>query len=130
MLILVTSLYAALLALVYFVLFGMVGRVRGQLKISLGDGGNPELIVANRRHMNFVENVPLALLLILLVEMNGATTTYVHALGAVLLASRIIHPFGLKPDNMGSMPRVIGAGGTALVILASVVTLLWQFAKG
>ncbi len=130
MLVLVTSLYAALLGAIYFVLFAMVGRLRGQTGISLGIGENDALMLANRRHMNFVENAPLALLLILMVELNGATTAYLHALGAVLTISRIVHPFGLRIDKMNTAARVIGAGGTALAILACIVTLLWQFFRG
>ena len=122
----VTSLYAALLALICVVLLGGVGRLRGNANVSLGDGGKRELIEANRRHMNFVENVPLALLLIALVEFNGASKTWVHALGGVLLIARIVHPFGISTEKMMLPARFIGAGGTVIVMLASAATLLWQ----
>jgi uncharacterized protein len=126
--ILTTSLYAALLAIVCIVLAGMVGSLRGKKKtISLGDGGDPDLLVAMRRHLNFVEYVPLALLLIALVELNGGSKTLIHALGAILLAARIIHPFGIDANDMRKMPRFIGAFATIAVTLIAAGTLLWQY---
>ncbi len=125
---LITSLYAGLLALLSVFLSGYVGQLRGKTNIPLGDGGNRDIILANRRHMNFVENVPLALLLIALVELNGAAPWWIHALGGTLLLARLIHPFGLKIETGATPARIIGAGGTTLVTLAAAITLLWQFA--
>jgi uncharacterized protein len=99
--ILVTSLYAALLAILCMVLAGRVGALRGKKKtISLGDGGDPELIAANRRHMNFVEYVPLALILMALAELNGGSKTMIHAFGAILLVARVINAFGIDVNNV------------------------------
>ncbi len=120
-----TGLYAALLGLLSLYLGGTVGNLRGKKKIPMGDGGDADIIVANRRHMNFVENVPIALILMALVEINGAPSMWIHFLGLPLLAARIVHPFGIKIDRM-TAARGIGAGVTALVILASAGILLWQ----
>lgn len=128
--ILTTSLYAGLLAIVCMVLAGMVGTLRGKKQtISLGDGGDPDLLAAMRRHANFVEYVPLAIVLIALVELNGGSKTLIHGLGAVLLAARIIHPFGIDAADMRKMPRLIGAFASIGVILAAAVTLLWQYVR-
>ena len=126
--ILVTSLYAALLAILCMGLAGGVGALRGKKKtISLGDGGDSQLIVANRRHMNFVEYVPLALILMALVELNGGSKTMIHAFGAVLLVARIVHPFGIDVNNMVKPQRLFGAFATIAVILAESAVLLWQY---
>lgn len=126
--ILTTSLYAALLAILCLVLAGRVGALRGRKQtISLGDGGDAELLVAMRRHMNFVEYVPLALLLMALVEVNGGSKTMIHGFGAVLLAARLIHPFGIDANDMKKLPRLIGAFATIAVIVAEAGTLLWQY---
>jgi uncharacterized protein len=125
--VLTTSLYAALLAIICIVLAGRVGAMRGNKNISLGDHGDADLIVANRRHMNFVENVPLALLLMALVELNGGSKTLLHVFGASLLVARLIHPFGLDMDSVTRWQRLAGAGVTALVIVAASITLLWQY---
>ena len=126
----VTMLYAGLLTIIYLVLFGMAGAARGKANISLGDGGNHDLITANRRHMNFVENVPLALILIGLAEMSGASKTMIHILGIALTLARIIHPFGLDFNNMRKMPRFIGVVATTLVIAFSALYLLWRYVAG
>ena len=123
----ITSLYAGLLAIVWFVLFAMIGRLRSQLNIPLGDGGKPEMILAGRRYMNFIECTPLALLLLFMADANGAGALWVHALGVILVLSRIIHPFGVTIDKMNTPQRILGAGGTTFVTMASAITLIWQF---
>ena len=60
----VTPLYVALLALWLLVLSARVIRERQAARVSLGDGGNRRLQRAIRGHANFVEYVPLALLML------------------------------------------------------------------
>lgn len=122
----VTALYAALLGLIGMVLAGLVGRVRGRTNISLNDGGKRELIEANRRHMNWVENVPFILLLFAIIELNGGSSTWLHVMGVTLLVSRIVHPFGISTENMPMPQRLAGAGGTVIVTACAILTLLWQ----
>jgi len=122
----VTALYASLLVIVALVLTGLVGRLRPKLNVSLGDGGHRGLIVANRRHMNSVEQVPLALFRLAVVELDGASSMWLHALGGTLLAERHMHPFGIDATNMKRMQRLSGASLTMLVEAALIVTALWQ----
>jgi hypothetical protein len=126
MLLPVIALYAGLLALIGQFLGGVVGSTRGRLKIPIGDGGKPELTLANRRHMNFVENVPLLITLLAIVELNGAPKLWIHVMGSALVVARIVHPFGLNMDNMSSPARIFGAAVTALVMVAAAAILLWQ----
>jgi uncharacterized protein len=121
----ITAIYAALLAIVGVILGERVGLFRLKTKVSLGDGGNSEMIVRNRQHMNFVENVPMALILIALVEMNGGSAPWVHALGGALLAARLIHPFGLSAESIMKPARIVGAGLTVMVVLTAAGKLLW-----
>ncbi|NNF66724.1 MAG: glutathione S-transferase [Gammaproteobacteria bacterium] len=125
----ITGLYAALSALVLTWLSFKAGIMRGRKKISVGDGGDIELVEAMRRHANAVEYIPIALILLGAMELNGANAAFLHALGAVLVLTRIAHPLGLKADNMASPLRAIGAGGTALVIVVAAVYTLWQVAQ-
>lgn len=122
----VTSLYAGILALICLVLAAGVGRVRGKSGISLGDGGDKTLLTAMRRHLNFVEFVPLILVLMALIELNGAPKSWLHWLGGVLVAARLVHPFSLDPDHMMKWSRFFGAMATMLVLAASALILLWQ----
>lgn len=118
----VTLLYAGILGLMAIALSFFPGALRGKTKISIGDGGNPELLLAMRRHGNFIEYVPLALILIGLLEFNGVRTEAIHALGGGLVVFRILHATGLKADTIAGWGRAIGAGGTALVM---VVASIW-----
>ena len=122
----VTALYAALLALVGVTLQQLVGWKRLHAEVSLLDGGNPGLREAMRRQANFVEQVPFAVLLFALIELNGAPAWWLHTLGATLLAARIVHPFGIRDDVMRVPARGIGALVTLLVVLAACGTALWQ----
>jgi len=123
----ITALYAGLLGLLSLAVAYPAGSLRGKLNISVGDGGNPQLCLAMRRHANFAEWVPLALLLIGLLEMNGTRHTAIHALGAALVVSRVCHAFGLKVDNMKSPARFVGATGTALIVAVSSVWCIVKF---
>jgi uncharacterized membrane protein YecN with MAPEG domain len=123
----ITALYGSLLALVGLVLGALVGIQRPRLKVSLGDGGHQSLIEANRRHMNWLENVPLLIVLLAVIELNGASSSWLHALGGTLLAGRLVHPFGISAEWSFRLPRFIGALLTQLVALAAIGTLLWQY---
>lgn len=126
----ITGLYAGILGLLMLALMANVGRLRGQKDVALGNpGGDRDLLIADRRHMNFIENVPLALLLLAIIEANGAPHLWVHILGAVLVIARVIHPFGLKPETMASVCRLIGAGGTMLVTLVASIMAIWLFVR-
>jgi uncharacterized membrane protein YecN with MAPEG domain len=119
-----TALYAGLLGLVALSVAFAAARLRGQLKVSVGDGGNPQLLCAMRRHANFAEWVPLALILIALLELNGVPSRAIHCLGAALVVSRVCHAIGIRADSMKSLPRFIGATGTVLVTVIASVWLI------
>ncbi len=124
MLVPVTALYAAPLALVGLALAARAGAQRGKLKIAVGDGGHDQLLKHTRAHANYTEYVPLILVLMALLELNGAGAGWLHTIGASLLAARIVHPFGI--GSVSSPARFIGAALTMLVLLACIVLLAWQ----
>ena len=119
----VTTLYAGILGLVCLGIASQAGRLRGRTKISIGDGGNRELLLAMRRHANFVEWVPLALLLLALLEMNAVSPLAIHGLGATLVVARLSHATGLKADTIEGAGRLAGAAGSALVV---AVASIWS----
>ena len=117
----ITILYAGLLGIMALVLSFLAGRLRGQTKISIGDGGNQELLLAMRRHANFIEFVPLTLIIIGLLEVQGVSGTAIHVLGAALVLARLAHAVGIKADTITGAGRIIGAAGSALVLLVASV---------
>src|SRR5258708_22314862 len=112
---------AALLGLLLAALAINVSLVRGRKKISLGDGGDPELLAAMRAQANFIEFVPLCLILIDMLDDPFGYRT-VAALSVVLLAGRILHAAGMlgyfKPG------RAIGASLTLVVLIVASILLL------
>lgn len=116
----ITILYAGILGLMAVLLGATAGIKRGKAGISIGDGGDRELLLRMRRHANFVENVPLALILFALLEMQGVSATAVHALGATLVIGRVLHALGFNED-IRNIARGIGAGlSTLSIVVASV----------
>lgn len=106
----ITGFYAALMAFgLIFLIFSVVVR-RRSLQVSLGDGGYQELERYIRAHANFTETVPMALLLLLILEISATAFWLLHVLGIMILASRILHYLALtKPPTVGYF-RVAGMG--------------------
>lgn len=118
----ITALYAGLLGLISLWLSFGAGSARGKAGVSIGDGGNMELLLAIRKHGNFTEYAPLFLILLALLEVNDVPALAIHIMGGVFVVARICHGVGLKADTMTGAGRLIGAGGTALV---TAVASIW-----
>jgi uncharacterized membrane protein YecN with MAPEG domain len=112
----VTPLYAGLLALLFLALSMRAIAARRQARLALGTGDNPALLRAIRVHGNFAEYVPLALLLMLLLEFQGVPTLFLHALGLALLLARLVHALGVARANENFRYRVAGMGLTLTMI--------------
>lgn len=116
--------YAALLALFFVYLSTRVMAARRAAGVAIGTGGDRTLERWARVHANFAEYVPLALILLLLMEIRGNPAWSLHLLGAGLLAGRVAHAIGLsrEPDRMPF--RAAGVLLTDIVIVAAAVSLL------
>ncbi len=127
----ITPLYAGLCGLLLLGLSFLVSRQRLRSKVSTGDGGIPALAGAVRAHGNFVEYVPLALVLILLVEMADQAELTVHLMGAALVLGRFLHAYGISTHPGGkSFGRMWGTVLTWLVILlASLKLIVWSIIR-
>lgn len=105
----VTPLYAGLLALWYLVLSIWVIKGRGGKDgPSLGDGGSQEMARRIRGHANFAEYVPLILLLAGFSELSGAPAWLLHVIGLALLIGRLLHGYALSFTAHFMQGRVIG----------------------
>lgn len=113
----ITLLYASIFALFAIILSFKAGSARGKsgLSILYGSPENLELAQKVRVHQNFLEYVPMILIVFALIEVNGGSALFLYIVGDLLIVSRIAHAVGLKHDNMGHIGRLIGAGGTALI---------------
>ncbi len=80
----VTPLYAALLGFLLVYLSIRVIRLRRRLKVAIGGGGEAVIERAARVQANFSEYVPMALILLLLAEIQGGSPLVLHAIGLAL----------------------------------------------
>ncbi len=96
----VTGLYAALFMLFQFGLTLRVARSRMATKTILGDGGDDEMAKRIRAHGNFVETVPIAILLMLIAELSGAPFWALHIVGIALLIGRSMHVVAILKSNL------------------------------
>lgn len=127
----VTPLYAGLLALFYVVLsLRVIARRRGA-SISLGDGGDEEMQRRVRGHGNFAEYAPFGLLLIALLEIGGTTPFWLlHVLGLVLVVARVLHAIALSYTQKWFLGRFLGMVLTFLVLIVAGVLCLWRGVAG
>lgn len=115
----VTPLAAGLLAILFMLLSSLVVRLRRRDSVGIGHGASKDLRRAIRVHGNFAEYVPLALIMLALVEGSGMMPGWlVWLLGGTLVVSRILHAIGLSGSAGMSMGRF---GGTALTLLFLLV---------
>ena len=123
----ITLLYASIMAIFALILSFPAGSYRGKAGISIlfGDPPNMELAEKVRRHQNFLEYVPIWLIVFGAVEAAGGSSWFLYIVGDLMIIARIAHAIGLKHDNMGHPGRLIGAGGTALLTLVTAVYGLW-----
>jgi hypothetical protein len=124
----VTPAYAALLALLFIALAVRTIRLRRRLRVGIGDGNDRELARAVRVHANFAEYVPLALLLIWLLESGGAPAAAIHGLCAALLAGRLLHAWGVSRVREDLRFRVAGMALTFVAIAGAALGLLLRYA--
>lgn len=119
----ITALCAAILALMQVLFTVRVAMYRRANQISLGDGDDRELELRMRAHGNFIETVPIALILILLNELSGASSNLLYGLAAVLIVARLMHYISIAYRTR-LIFRVAGMVGTLLVIVAAALSLL------
>jgi len=104
----ITSLYAGLSGLLLMTLSMRIAMMRRRLAVGIGSGNHQSLELAMRVHGNFIEYVPLALLLLALRETGGAQAAGLHAAGVCLIAGRILHAVGLGGNAGRSFGRITG----------------------
>ena len=118
-----TSIYAGICGLFMAWLALQTIRLRRVTKVKLGDNGNFELQSAIRAHGNFAEYMPITIILLFLLEFNGAPAISIHLIGITFLVGRWTHAQGLLKDNLNK--RVVGMKFTLnILILLAVANIL------
>ncbi|QSX37019.1 MAPEG family protein [Shewanella sedimentimangrovi] len=127
----ISGVYISLTAVLMIVLSWRVVRIRRREKIGVGSGGNRQLQLAMRAHGNLMENAPLTMLMLVVAESNGMAPAWLHLLGSVWLAARLLHAIGLTQGGGGyHFGRFNGTLFTWLVLLTLALFNLWAFIQG
>ena len=124
---LITPLFAALFSLLYVALTLNVVRHRFTKRISLGNAGDKATERAVRAHSNFIEYVPLCLLLLYFNEMVTLSSHLVFYLAITLLIGRVMHVIGMLRPYRWMILRQIGMVLTILVIVTSSLSLALRY---
>ena len=136
----VTLTTACVLGIFYVALSAAVSAERNRSKVGLGSGTEvsvalgaehqaPRLFIAVRRHANFAEYVPLSILLIMLLEIEGAGRLWLYGLASALVLARLMIAFGMGK----AAPNVFRAGGHVvqwtMILVASIYGLALAFVR-
>ena len=124
-----TLIYAPLLALLFAGLTLIVVILRVRLNVPFGDGGNETLLRATRAHGNFIEYVPIILLLTALLEWPAFSGISIHAVLGILLLARISHTIAMfleTGSGLYKVTRIFGALTTWIILVLVSVLLILQ----
>lgn len=121
-----TALYVGLHALLAVLLANFVLYVR--LRTGKVPSWQPD--AALRVQANFIENVPIALLCLMVLEIQGAPAMVLHGCGISLFVLRLLHAWGLGTREGANYPRLIGAQGTFVLIAVMAIGCLGTFIAG
>ena len=120
----ITALYAAICGLLLMFMGIRVSYTRGKQKVDLGDGGKDAMLRAIRVHGNAAEYIPISLILLLCLEMQGSNHWFLHVCGITLVISRLLHMQGLMTSAALTPGRLVGTGlGWALLAVMSLDNL-------
>jgi uncharacterized membrane protein YecN with MAPEG domain len=123
---LMTAVIAAVLALMFARLSFQVIGLRRKNKVALGGGGVDELERAIRAHGNFAEYVPICLILIGALELNGAPIVWVALMGLLLVLGRYFHAKGINEPPPEFTNRIRGMKLTfAALWLSAISNMVW-----
>lgn len=120
----VIAIYAGLLSLIFLWLGWEVGKIRRRDNVSIGDGGNIALIRRMRGQLNFVESVPLILLMTIIMAVIGAPYWLFHIGGIALVIARFFHGLYFTHDEAPYWQRAVGAVVTLGILGICAVSLI------
>ena len=127
---LVTSIVASILTVIFIRLSFAVIGLRRKNKVSLGSGGHDDLERAIRAQGNFAEYVPFGIILIACLELNGAPWWLVALPGITLITGRLIHAKGINVPPPDFSKRILGMKFTFVTLMALIVLNVgWVLAR-
>jgi hypothetical protein len=120
----IVPIYAALLTFIYIFLSSRVIQSRIVNRIGLGTGGHRGLERRMRIHANFAEYVPLALLLLVFMEMQDSSAWLLHLLCVALVLARVGHALALWDEKEIAPLRIASVMTTFIVLTVAAISLI------
>lgn len=127
------GLWVAFSLILLLVLSGLTSASRRKHRVSIGDGGHPQVAAASRAFGNAAEYMPLTLLALVTLALVGYPTWVIHLIGAAFALGRVLHAIGMVKTLEGQPPRperMVGMLLTYLPLLVSAVLLIWTWVSG
>jgi len=121
----ITALYTAILALLMAFLAYKTATTRGKEKVNLGAGDSKIMEKSMRAFGNFIEYVPMIILLMAMLELQGISPDLLHTMGISTVVARILHAMGITDTMPALKGRFVGASLTLLILVASAGYLLY-----
>ncbi len=125
----ITSFYASLLALLVIFLTFRVIKARRSNNVVIGDNGNQDVLQAMRVHANAIEYIPIMIILMGVYEVNGGSNVLLHIIGLVAVIARVLHAIGLSSSVGVSFGRIAGIMLTMSTILVLSGLNIYHFIK-
>ncbi|MDE1222125.1 MAPEG family protein [Vibrio aestuarianus] len=96
----ITALYAIILTAILIWLAIEVIKQRRANQVKYADGGVPALQLARSAQGNAAEYIPITLILMALLEFNGASVWWIHSVGMAFVIGRILHAKAILSDQL------------------------------
>jgi len=123
----ITLIFATVYSVLFLGLTFVVINYRQKNKIILGDANQPALTHRIRAHGNTAEYGPLAILLVLIGELNKVNSSYLIVAASLFMIGRIIYTFttiALHSNPKVGGIRILGMTLTLVSIITLVIFLL------
>ena len=124
----ITAIFALIFTVLIFALASQVVYWRKKLRVGYGSAGKEPLQQAMSAHSNAIENLPLAIILFLMLELQGVSELILIITGSVLVFARLIHAYGLSNSVYVSFGRTYGTMITWLImVFMAVLNVFYAF---
>ena len=98
-----------------------IGMVRSAKKISVGDGGDDELSRRMRAQANVIENTPIMLIMIAVIELSRPGNLWLAGVAALYALGRIAHGVGMD----GGVFKAGRSVGTLITMVSLIGLGIW-----
>lgn len=112
----IAPIYVGLVSLLFLGLSVRVMLARRSQKVSIGTGDNALVERAMRLQANCLEYSAFALLLLVVLELQGTPALVLHIFGAAFILARISHAYGMHSVEAPGIYRVAGVGVSVTLI--------------